>query len=109
MGHCKNTEDQALSPADVGAFRDIDHAYNLYSLKAAKVSCLCSRSSLNAYQGLIRPLSDLSTAGADFIDYILTDKIITPEEHSSYYSEKFVYLPHCYQVNDCTQAVSNKL
>jgi protein O-GlcNAc transferase len=48
------------------------------------------------------------TTGADFIDYIITDKIMTPEEHSLYYSEKFVYLPHCYQVNDHTQPISNK-
>jgi predicted O-linked N-acetylglucosamine transferase (SPINDLY family) len=48
------------------------------------------------------------TTGADFIDYIITDKIVTPVEHASYYSEKFVYLPHCYQVNDYTQPISNK-
>ena len=48
------------------------------------------------------------TTGADFIDYIITDKIVTPEEHAPYYSEKFVYLPHCYQVNDHTQPISNK-
>ena len=43
------------------------------------------------------------TTGADFFDYIITDKIVTPEDHSPYYSEKFVYMPHCYQVNDHTQ------
>jgi protein O-GlcNAc transferase len=48
------------------------------------------------------------TTGADFIDYIITDKIVTPEEHAPYYSEKFVYLPHCYQVNDNTQPIANK-
>jgi protein O-GlcNAc transferase len=48
------------------------------------------------------------TTGADFIDYIITDKIVTPENHAPYYSENFVYLPHCYQVNDHTQAISKK-
>ena len=48
------------------------------------------------------------TTGADFFDYIITDKIVTPEEHAPYYSEKFVYLPHCYQVNDHTQLIANK-
>jgi protein O-GlcNAc transferase len=48
------------------------------------------------------------TTGADFIDYVITDKIVTPLEHVPYYSEKFVYLPHCYQVNDYTQPISNK-
>ena len=48
------------------------------------------------------------TTGADFFDYIITDRIVTPEHHAAYYSENFVYLPHCYQVNDQTQAISNK-
>jgi protein O-GlcNAc transferase len=49
------------------------------------------------------------TTGADFIDYIITDKIVTPEDHSPYYSEKFVYMPHCYQVNDHTQPIADKV
>jgi protein O-GlcNAc transferase len=48
------------------------------------------------------------TTGADFIDYVITDKIVTPQEHVPYYSEKFVYLPHCYQVNDHNQLIANK-
>ena len=28
------------------------------------------------------------TIGGDFIDYIVADKIVLPEEHKSYYSEK---------------------
>jgi protein O-GlcNAc transferase len=48
------------------------------------------------------------TTGADFIDYIITDKIVTPKNQCPFYSEKFVYMPHCYQVNDHTQAISNK-
>jgi protein O-GlcNAc transferase len=48
------------------------------------------------------------TTGADFFDYIITDRIVTPEDHAPYYSENFAYLPHCYQVNDHTQAISNK-
>jgi len=48
------------------------------------------------------------TTGADFIDYIITDRIVTPEDNTPYFSEKFVYLPHCYQVNDHTQPISNR-
>jgi protein O-GlcNAc transferase len=48
------------------------------------------------------------TTGADFIDYVITDKVVTPESFSSFYSEKFVYLPNSYQVNDHTQAISPK-
>ncbi len=48
------------------------------------------------------------TTGADFFDYIITDSIVTPENHAAYYSEKFVCMPHCFQVNDNTQAISDK-
>jgi protein O-GlcNAc transferase len=48
------------------------------------------------------------STGADFIDYIITDKIVTPKAYSPYYSEKFVYMPNCYQINDNTQPISNK-
>jgi protein O-GlcNAc transferase len=48
------------------------------------------------------------TTGADFIDYIITDRIVTPESHAAYYSEQFVYLPHSFQINDHTQLISRK-
>jgi pentatricopeptide repeat protein len=48
------------------------------------------------------------TSGADFIDYIITDKTISPESHEPYYSEKFVYMPHTYQSNDRWQKISDK-
>jgi len=48
------------------------------------------------------------TTGADFFDYTITDRIVTPEDHAPYYSENFVYMPHCYQVNDHTQVISNR-
>ena len=46
------------------------------------------------------------TTGAKFIDYIITDKIVSPETHDRYYSEKMVYVPHCYQVNNNRQQIS---
>jgi len=48
------------------------------------------------------------TTGADFIDYIITDRIVTPEDQAPYYTENFVYLPHCYQINDNIQPISNR-
>jgi protein O-GlcNAc transferase len=53
-------------------------------------------------------LGFLGTSGADFIDYIVTDRIVTPEAHSAYYTESFAYLPHCYQINNNTQKISKK-
>lgn len=38
------------------------------------------------------------TTGADFFDYILTDRILTPKPMQKYYTEKFLYMPSCYQI-----------
>jgi predicted O-linked N-acetylglucosamine transferase (SPINDLY family) len=46
------------------------------------------------------------TSGAKFIDYIITDRIVTPQRQLTFYSEKVVHLPYCYQVNDHTQTIS---
>ena len=40
------------------------------------------------------------TMGAPFIDYLLADRIIVPEEHKPFYSEQVVWLPDTYQPND---------
>jgi len=48
----------------------------------------------------VRWLGMAGTTGADFFDYIITDRTVTPQEHAEFYSEKFMYLPHCYQIND---------
>jgi len=48
------------------------------------------------------------TSGADFFDYMITDKIVTPSDHAAYYTEKFVYMPHCYQINDHIRSASGK-
>ncbi|MEX0807194.1 MAG: tetratricopeptide repeat protein [Dongiaceae bacterium] len=36
------------------------------------------------------------SSGADFIDYIVADRIVLPPEHRPYYCEQPVWLPHCY-------------
>lgn len=33
-------------------------------------------------------------------DYIITDKIVSPEDQAPYFSETFAYMPHSYQPND---------
>jgi predicted O-linked N-acetylglucosamine transferase (SPINDLY family)/glycosyltransferase involved in cell wall biosynthesis len=43
------------------------------------------------------------TLGATYIDYILTDAVLTPPEETAYFTETCVYLPHCYQINDNQQ------
>jgi predicted O-linked N-acetylglucosamine transferase (SPINDLY family) len=38
--------------------------------------------------------------GLPGIDYVLSDKYVIPEETARYYTEKPLYMPECYQVND---------
>ena len=40
------------------------------------------------------------TLGAAYIDYLLADRFVIPDDERQYYTEKVVHLPDTYQVND---------
>jgi predicted O-linked N-acetylglucosamine transferase (SPINDLY family) len=40
------------------------------------------------------------TMGAPYVDYIVGDRIVIPQEHVPFYAEKIVTLPDAYQCND---------
>jgi predicted O-linked N-acetylglucosamine transferase (SPINDLY family) len=40
------------------------------------------------------------STGADFIDYLIGDSIVTPLAHADRYSERLAQMPLCYQPND---------
>jgi len=70
-----------------------------------------SRTGIFAYRAApiqINYLGYPGTMGADFIDYIIADKIIIPEEYKNYYSEEIIYMPHSYQPNDNSRQISKK-
>jgi protein O-GlcNAc transferase len=46
------------------------------------------------------------TMGVDYIDYILADRVVIPEGHHTFYSEKVAYLPDTYQANDNKRPIS---
>jgi predicted O-linked N-acetylglucosamine transferase (SPINDLY family) len=46
------------------------------------------------------------TLGAEWIDYIIGDAVITPLEDAALYVEKIVQLPHSYQPNDTKRAIA---
>ncbi|MEK7223639.1 MAG: hypothetical protein AAB156_05145, partial [Pseudomonadota bacterium] len=48
------------------------------------------------------------TMGAEFMDYIITDRFISPPDHAPFFSEKLVSLPDCYQINDRTRQIARK-
>jgi len=48
------------------------------------------------------------TMGANYIDYIIADRILIRPEEAEFYGEKIAYLPHTYQVNDRTRRISDR-
>ena len=49
------------------------------------------------------------TMGARYIDYLIADRRIVPEEHERNYSEKVVCLPESYQPNDRKRRIAERM
>ena len=79
------------------------HSYNLDIL--IDLTVLITNNHINILKAkpskkIISYLGFPGTSGHDCYDYIITDKTVTPKESQKYYSENFLYLPRCYQVNN---------
>jgi len=48
------------------------------------------------------------TMGAEYMDYLIADHTLVPQTSQRHYSEKIVYLPDSYQVNDSRRAISEQ-
>ena len=48
------------------------------------------------------------TIGANHIDYVIADEVVIPREHEAFYTEKVVYLPDTYQVNDSRRKIADR-
>ena len=48
------------------------------------------------------------TMGAPYMDYILADATVIPENHDAFYAERVVRLPGTYQINDNRRAISQR-
>jgi predicted O-linked N-acetylglucosamine transferase (SPINDLY family) len=49
------------------------------------------------------------TMAADYMDYLIADRTLIPEEKQHHYSEKIAYLPNSFMVNDTKKNLSNRL
>jgi predicted O-linked N-acetylglucosamine transferase (SPINDLY family) len=49
-----------------------------------------------------------ATMGADFIDYIIADRIVLPFDQHPFYTERIAHLPDCYQPNDTKRAIAER-
>ena len=48
------------------------------------------------------------TTGSPYIDYLVADKTLIPNKNKKFYSEKIIYLPNSYQVNEDKKIISKK-
>jgi predicted O-linked N-acetylglucosamine transferase (SPINDLY family) len=98
----KSDKDIALMSREMG----IDIAVDLTGFTAL------ARTDIFSYRAApiqVNYLGYPGTTGAEYIDYIIADPIIIPTECQQYYSEKVVYLPNSYQVNDRQRSITNKV
>nr|WP_321271292.1 tetratricopeptide repeat protein [uncultured Tolumonas sp.] len=47
-----------------------------------------------------------ATTGFSFIDYVITDKFLTPKKYTKFYTEKPLYMPDVYQVSDRKRVIA---
>ncbi|MFZ4481425.1 MAG: tetratricopeptide repeat protein, partial [Rhodoferax sp.] len=47
------------------------------------------------------------TMGAAYMDYLIADRTLIPEDSRSHYAEKIIYLPNSYQVNDTHRKIAD--
>jgi len=78
-------------------------------LKGFTTDCRTGIFALRAAPIQVNYLGYPGTMGADYMDYLLADRTLIPEQSREYYTEKIVYLPNCYQVNDIQRVISEKV
>jgi len=70
-----------------------------------------SRTGIFAYRAApiqVNYLGYTSTTGSNYFDYIIADKTLIPIQSRDFYSEKIVYLPNSFQVNDRKRPISTR-
>jgi predicted O-linked N-acetylglucosamine transferase (SPINDLY family) len=54
-------------------------------------------------------LGYLGSMGASYIDYIVADRTVVTPESEPHFSEKIIYLPDCFQVNDRQRRIAERI
>jgi predicted O-linked N-acetylglucosamine transferase (SPINDLY family) len=101
----KNTFDKFV---DIRGYSDVDSASRIYADNTDILVDLTgytkdSRTGILALRpapAQVNYLGYPGTMGAPFMDYIITDRFVTPPEAQVHFSEKFVYMPHSFLPND---------
>ena len=106
----------------------VDHFVDIKNLSDLKVKSICQQENIdiaihrNGYTKTHRSklfslriapiqinyLGYPGTLGTNYIDYIIADPTIIPQEYRDCYTEEIIYMPHCYQPNDNKRLISKK-
>ena len=78
---------------DLGGFTQ-DTRTSIFAMRAAPIQ--------------VNYLGYSGTMGAEYIDYLISDLTLIPEDKKKYYSEKIAYLPDSFMVNDTKKKVSTR-
>jgi predicted O-linked N-acetylglucosamine transferase (SPINDLY family) len=101
-------EAQGMSDIEIAQLSrslNIDIAVDLTGITAS------SRTGIFAHRAApiqVNYLGYPGTLGTDYVDYIIADKTLIPPQSQQSYSEKVVYLPNSYQVNDRKRIISER-
>ena len=96
----KSDKEIALLSRDLG----IDIAVDLNGLTK---NCRTGIFALRAAPIQVNYMGYPGTMGTEYIDYIIVDPMLIPEPSQRFYTEKIVYLPNSYQVNDSKRQIAD--
>ena len=80
----------------------------LVDLKGATYNTLMPVTAHRAAPVQVNWLGFPGTTGADYVDYLMGDPVVTPLDTADQYSERVAQLPHCYQPNDAGDCVPRR-
>ena len=84
---------------------EVDILVDLAGLTAGSRTSILARRSAPMQ---VSYLGYLGTMGAEYMDYIIADKIVIPTSDRQFYSEKIVHLPNTFQPTDRHRPISDR-
>jgi predicted O-linked N-acetylglucosamine transferase (SPINDLY family) len=77
----------------------------LVDVKGATFDTLMRTTAYRAAPIQVSWLGFPGTTGADYVDYFIGDRTVTPLEHAAHFTEKIAQMPACYQPNDARRVL----
>lgn len=110
----KECFDQFIDTADMSDLEVAKLARNIGIDIAVDLSGYTHNNRLKIFSYRVAPiqasyLGYAGTSGEKFMDYLIADRTVIPPESMQYFSEKIVYLPNAYIVDDPKRQISTRI